>query len=86
MATFTYRISDPMGLHARPAGMMVKIISQQGSTVKLNFNGKEADGRRLYQVLSLWAKTGDEIKFTIEGDKADEMKELLLSLFKSEKL
>lgn len=86
MATFTYKISDPMGLHARPAGMMVKIISLQGSSVKLNFSGKEVDGKRLYQVLSLGAKTGDEILFTIEGDNADETKDLLLSLFKSEKL
>ena len=86
MINFTYKISDAMGLHARPAGMMVKILSKHKEIVKLIFNSKEVDGKRLYQVMSLGAKFGDEITITVEGENESLVKDEILQLFKSEKL
>lgn len=46
MTQFTYTISDPLGIHARPAGMLVKAARELGSKVTLEKNGKSADTSR----------------------------------------
>ena len=45
MKQFTYTIQDSMGIHARPAGLLVKAAAAYKDTViKISSNGKEADG------------------------------------------
>lgn len=86
MRTFKYRISDPMGLHARPVGFMAKLVSKQDSKVTVEFKSKSADCRRLYQVLALGVQQGDEIKFSIEGNEEARVEKELLELFANENL
>jgi phosphocarrier protein HPr len=35
MKEFTYTITDPVGIHARPAGLLVKEVKKYGSTFTL---------------------------------------------------
>ncbi len=86
MTSFAYTINDPMGLHARPVGLMVKIISQKKDKVTVRFKDKEADGRRLYQVLSLGAKQGDKIELVIEGEEEENTAQELQHMFQAENL
>ena len=58
MKTFEYTITDELGIHARPAGELVKVTKQFASTIKLDCNGKSADAKRLIAVMSLGAKQG----------------------------
>ena len=44
MTSFKYVITDPVGIHARPAGALVKEIKKYDSDVKVLANGKSADG------------------------------------------
>ncbi|MCH3972889.1 MAG: HPr family phosphocarrier protein [Oscillospiraceae bacterium] len=73
MTTFTYTITDPQGLHARPAGLLVKCAQGCASTVQMEKQGHKADAKRIFAVMGLGVKKGDEIVFTVEGDseKAD---------------
>lgn len=72
MERFVYRVADAVGIHARPAGRIVnaarrfdaEIIIRKGS------DGKEADAKRLFSVMSLGAVCGEELTFIISG--ADE--------------
>ena len=68
MKEFSYVITDPEGIHARPAGILVKEAAGLTSSVKIAGNGKEADAKRLLALMSLGIKKDMEVTFTIEGD------------------
>lgn len=72
MQEFKYVITDPMGLHARPAGMLVKACAPFASTVTVTAPTGKADAKRLMQVMKLAAKQGMELTVTVSG--ADEEK------------
>ena len=70
MKEFKHVIQDPMGLHARPAGMLVKACAGYASKVTLTAPTGTADAKRLMGIMRLAAKQGMELTFTVEG--ADE--------------
>lgn len=70
MIQFQYTITDPNGLHARPAGLLVKEAQKFSSTVKLTRGGKSADLKRLFAVMGMGVKCGETVEIIAEG--ADE--------------
>ena len=72
MKEFTHVIADPLGLHARPAGMLVKACAGYASAVTITAPTGKADAKRLMAVMRLAAKQGMELTVSIEG--ADEEK------------
>lgn len=72
MKEFKYVITDELGLHARPAGQLVKAASGYTSDVKLTVNGTTVDAKRIMGVMRLAAKKGHEMTVTCSG--ADEEK------------
>ena len=70
MKTFQYVITDEVGMHARPAGMLVKAAKQYQSKILIEVNGKSAEAGKLMALMALGAKKGQEMKVTVEG--ADE--------------
>lgn len=68
MQTFTYVIKDELGIHARPAGLLVKEAKNFTSTITLEANGKKAPAKGLMGVMSMAVKQGCEVKVTVEGD------------------
>ena len=71
MKEFTYVIQDVEGLHARPAGLIVKLAQTMESKVVLTANGKNADCKRLFAVMKLAAKCGQELHVSVEGSDED---------------
>lgn len=67
MKQFTYRLEDPNGMHARPAGMLATFNKQFESDVRVEANGKAADGKRLLSLMSLGAVFETELHFTVIG-------------------
>lgn len=79
MKTVEYVVTDPMGLHARPAGILVKKAAafQSKITVENVEKEKTADAKRIMGVMSLCIKHGQKIVLTIEGDdEAEAAKQL----------
>ena len=72
MKEFTHVIADPLGLHARPAGMLVKACAGFTSAVTITAPTGKADAKRLMAVMRLAAKQGMELTVSVEG--ADEEK------------
>lgn len=70
MKTITYVITDPLGIHARPAGLLVKAAAPFESKLTLSTAQKSADLKRIIAVMSLGAKQGDTLVISAEG--ADE--------------
>lgn len=85
MKQFSYKISDPAGIHARPAGYIVKEASKYSSDIKIEVNQKTADAKKIFSVMSLGAKNGDDITVTVSGSDEEKAAESLKKLI-SEKL
>ena len=68
MKQFTYTITDPVGIHARPAGMLVKAAKAVDSTVTVvKEDGKSAVAVKLMAIMGLGIKQGDTVTVTVEG-------------------
>ena len=72
MKEFKHVIQDPMGLHARPAGMLVKACAGYASKITLTAPTGTADAKRLMGIMRLAAKQGMELTIAVDG--ADEEK------------
>ncbi len=70
MQEFQYTIKDPNGLHARPAGLLVKEAQKCQSSVKIMRGEKSADLKRLFAVMGMNIKCGDTV--TVSADGSDE--------------
>ena len=68
MNKFTYVITDEVGIHGRPAGVLVKKCSEFKSKITIACKGKSADAKRIMGVMSLGAKKGDTVEVSIEGE------------------
>lgn len=53
MKQFQYTIKDELGVHARPAGLLVKLAKQYTSTITIEKNGKTCDMRKLMAVMGM---------------------------------
>lgn len=71
MRQFTYTVKDPVGVHARPAGLLAKKAAEFKSKITLIKESKRADTRRIMMLMSLNIKCGDEIIVIVEGDDED---------------
>ncbi len=76
MKTFQYKVKDALGLHARPAGLLVKCATSCDSDITIELSGKTANAKRLFAVMGLGVKQDDEIQFTVTGaaEEADSAK------------
>lgn len=68
MKEFRYVITDPEGIHARPAGLLVKQASAYKSEIKIGKGEKTADAKRIFGVMGLGVKAGEEIVMTADGE------------------
>lgn len=68
MKEFTYVITDKEGIHARPAGELVKLAKEYASSVSIIKDGKKADAKKVFGLMGLGVKNGMEITVQIEGD------------------
>ena len=71
MKEFKHVIADPLGLHARPAGMLVKACAGYASSVTVTAPTGKADAKRLMAVMRLAAKQGMELTVTVDGADED---------------
>ena len=71
MKIVEYTIKDALGIHARPAGLLVKEAGKFQSKIMIASPKKEVDAKRIMGVMSLGVKKGDTVKLTIEGEDED---------------
>jgi len=83
MKEFQYVVKDPLGIHARPAGLLVKEAKNGRSEIVIEFGGKSADAKRLLAVMSLGVKSGNEVTVRVEGPDEDSRAEELKAFFEA---
>jgi len=72
MKEFKYVITDEMGIHARPAGLLVKAAKGFGCGIKMAKGERAVDCKGIMGVMSLGAKKGDEVTLIFDGEGEDE--------------
>jgi phosphocarrier protein HPr len=68
----TVAVTQPEGLHARPAAQFVKLANRFQSTVKVRLQGREANGKSIMAVMALGASTGAEVELDVQGNDAEQ--------------
>ncbi|MCR5763793.1 MAG: HPr family phosphocarrier protein [Treponema sp.] len=72
MKTFEYTLKAADGIHARPAGVLVKEAAKFKSDITVACKGKEASAKKLFALMKLGAKQNDVITVTVSGEDEDE--------------
>jgi phosphocarrier protein len=72
MKQFKYIIQDQQGIHARPAGLLVKAAAEFKSKITIGKDGKDADAKRIFGVMGLGAKKDNEVTITAEGEDEEQ--------------
>ena len=68
MKEFKYVITDEVGIHARPAGLLVKKAKEFNSTIIISKDDKSAKATALMKLMGMGIKKGDEVTVQVEGD------------------
>lgn len=68
MKSFDYIITDPVGIHARPAGILVKEVKNyKDSTITLAKGDKSVNLLKLMALMQMGIKQGDKVTVSVEG-------------------
>lgn len=67
MKELLYTIKDAAGIHARPAGLLVKEAAKFDSHISISKGSQVGDLKRIFSVMALGTKQGEEILITIDG-------------------
>ncbi|HIY02231.1 MAG TPA: HPr family phosphocarrier protein [Candidatus Blautia faecipullorum] len=81
MKTFDYTIKDELGIHARPAGLLVKEAKKFASECTITKDGKSKKLTQLMMLMSLGVKQGDTVTISAEGADEDTAIEALKDFF-----
>lgn len=87
MKSAQFVVMDPVGLHARPAALFVKLASKFSSNITLcnvSTSGKWANAKSILSVLTCGVKQGDTIEVKAEGVDESQAVEALEKLVASD--
>ena len=83
MKSFEYTIKDELGIHARPAGLLVKEAKKYESECTITKDGKTKKLTQLMMLMSLGVKQGETVTVTAEGADEDTAIEGLKAFFEA---
>lgn len=83
MKSFDYVITDPVGIHARPAGVLVKEIKKfAGHTVTITKGEKSVNALKLMALMQMGIKQGDTVTVSVEGPDEENVCAAVEAFFK----
>ena len=84
MKSFDYVITDPVGIHARPAGILVKEIKKfAGSSVTITKGEKSVNALKLMALMGMGIKQGDTVTVAVEGGDEEAVAAAIEDFFKN---
>ena len=73
MKEFTYTVKDPLGIHARPAGLLAKAAKAFADTeVTVTKDGNTVKATQLMKLMGLGVKQGNVVTVAANGPAEDE--------------
>ncbi|MBO5253971.1 MAG: HPr family phosphocarrier protein [Clostridia bacterium] len=83
MKQFTYTVSDPLGIHARPAGLLAKEAKRFSSVCTITKEGQTKKLTQLMMLMSMGVKQGDTVTVAAEGEDEEAAIAALQSFFEN---
>ncbi len=83
MVSFKYTITDEVGIHARPAGILVKEAKKYPATITLKTARGSADARKLMAIMALGVKQNDEVTIEVEGENEEQTAKEIQAFFEA---
>jgi phosphocarrier protein HPr len=80
MPTITVTLVNKVGLHARPAGTLVRVAKPFPCDIKMSCKGKQANAKSILSILSLGAEGGAEVTIEAVGPEAERALQVLRTL------
>ena len=81
---FTLEVSNKMGVHARPAAMIVRIASQfSGEIWVTKKDGERVNAKSIMGIMMLAAARGTELTFDCDQSEGSELEKQMTELFAS---
>lgn len=77
MVEFQYTVQDADGIHARPAGALVKLAKEAECECRMLYGDKQADLTKIFAVMSLGIKCGDTVTVKVSGENEQKTAEKL---------
>lgn len=81
-----FTITSEIGLHARPATLLVQEASRYGSDIELQYEEKKINAKSIMGVMSLGLSKGTKFSIIADGHDQDEAIEGIKSLFEKEEI
>ncbi len=79
----TFTIQNSLGMHARPAAMVVQAANRFRSDIQFEKDGLQINAKSIMGVLTLAAGRGASVVVVCEGDDAAEALAALVKIFES---
>lgn len=70
-------ITNPHGLHARPASLFVQLANRYRAQIRLRKGGEEVDGKSIMGLLMLALERGHTVELSTDGPDAEQAAEAL---------
>lgn len=83
MQSFEYVITEPVGIHARPAGMLNKEARKYKSAIIVHKGKQSANVLRMMALMQLGVKCGETVRVTIEGEDEQTAAPIIEAFFKA---
>ena len=83
MNEFNYIITDQYGIHARPAGLLVKEAQKYKSAISIKKNNLSADAKKIFSIMKLAAKHNETIIITCCGEDETEAAQAIDAFLKA---
>jgi phosphotransferase system HPr (HPr) family protein len=78
-------VTNPKGLHLRPAGLLAQVASQYRSRIFIIKDGLSVDARSLLDLITLVATAGSEVTITAEGDDAEAAVQAIVEFLRTDR-
>ena len=75
------KIKNVLGLHARPATVIAKLLQGTKSSVAFTYRKETINARSIMSILMLAASKNSQITIVVEGDDAEETMARLIEAF-----
>lgn len=82
--TCKVKVKNPLGLHTRPAAVIVKMLQPLKSSVWFTYKSEMINARSIMSILMLAAKKNSQIELTVEGEDAPTVMKMLVKAFEDQ--
>lgn len=74
-------VSNKMGIHARPAAMIVRVANRYNADVIVEKDDEQVNGKSIMGLMMLAAGSGSKLRFVATGNDAEDMLKEMEQLF-----